>query len=105
MATWVTLDDLRDAWDDAPTDDARLQSMLDAAQVQAETYAPALPDGAPVPANYREGLILQVKSVWTAGERNGDVIGYGDGYAVRVRPLSVDVKSLLRPKRPRPVAT
>lgn len=104
MATWVSLDDLRDAWDDAPTDDDRLTSMLDAAQIQCEAYAPVLPDLAPVPANYREGLILQVRSVWEAGQRNGDVIGFNDGYAVRVRPLGVDVKALLRPRRAVPVA-
>lgn len=102
---WVSLDDLRAAWDDAPTDDERLQSMLDAAQIQAEAYAPTLAAGVPVPANYREGLILQVRSVWEAQQRNGDVIGYGDGYAVRVRPLGVDVKALLRPRRAVPVAT
>jgi hypothetical protein len=102
---WITLSELREAWEDAPMDDVRLQSMLDAAQVQAAAYAPVLPVGTPVPANYREGLILQVRSVWEAGVRNGDVIGYGDGYAVRVRPLGVDVKALLRPKRAIPVAT
>lgn len=99
MSTWATVDDIRQRWQDAPLDDEVLQSMLDAAQVQCSRYAPALADPATVPANYLEGLVLQLRALWNAQERDGDVLGYGDGYAVRVRPLGQDVKSLLRPAR------
>lgn len=99
MAEWATIQDVRDRWEDAPMSDPILQSMLDAAQEQAEAYAPALPELEPVPARYLEAVVLQVRALWNAQERDGDVLGYGDGYAVRVRPLGQDVKSLLRPRR------
>lgn len=85
-------------------DDTVLASMLDAAQDQCEQYAPAFTTPA-VPARYTEAVVIQVRALWYAQERDGDVLGYGDGYAVRVRPLGQDVKSLLRPKRAVPVAT
>lgn len=103
MATWVTVDALRARWEDAPLDDDVLESMLDAAHEQCVAYAPALAADAPVPARYLEAEVLQVRELYQAQERDGDVIGYGDGYAVRVRPLGQDVRSLLRPKRGKPV--
>lgn len=104
MVAWADLDDVRARWTDgAPMDDEVLQSMLDAAQDQCETYAPAITAPDPVPARYKEAVVIQVRALWYAQERDGDVLGYGDGYAVRVRPLGQDVKSLLRPKRGLPV--
>ena len=102
--TWATVPDVRQRWDDAPLDDELLGALLDAAHEQLATYAPALVDGAPVPARYREAEVLQVRALWQAQERDGDVLGFGEaGYAVRVRPLGQDVRSLLRPRRGRPV--
>lgn len=111
--TWATLDDVRARWADAPLDDVVLSSMLDAAHEQLVVYAPTLspgdPDAVPpvpadaVPARYVEAEVLQVRALYQAQERDGDVIGYGDGFAVRVRPLGQDVKSLLRPRRGVPV--
>lgn len=98
MAEWATRDDVRLRWSDAPLDDELLQSMLDAAQDQAEQYAPPITTPG-VPARYKEAVVLQVRELWNSQERDGDVLGYGDGYAVRVRPLGQAVKSLLRPKR------
>lgn len=100
MAIWATMVQVRERWEDAPLDDIVLQSMLSAAQEQCEVYAPTLPDPLVVPSRYTEAVVLQVRSLWNAQQRDGDVIGYGDGYAVRVRPLGQDVKSLLRPRRP-----
>lgn len=100
---WADLDDVRNGWEDAPLDDVLLQSMLDAAQEQCETYAPVLSDPLAVPERYKRAVVLQTRAQWVASERDGDVIGYGDGFAVRVRPLGQDVKSLLRPPNPRPV--
>lgn len=101
--TWATVDDVRARWADAPLDDDLVQSMLDAAHEQCVAFAPALAEDADVPARYLEAEVIQVRNLYNAQERDGDVIGYGDGYAVRVRPLGQDVKSLLRPQRGVPV--
>lgn len=101
--TWADVDDIRARWEDAPLDDDVLQSMLDAAHEQVVAYAPVLPADAEVPRRYVEAEVLQVRALWNAHERDGDVLGYGDGFAVRVRPLGQDVKSLLRPRRGVPV--
>lgn len=102
--TWATVDEVSARWDDAPLDDELLGAMLAAAHEQLVAYAPVLPDGATVPARYREAEVLQVKALWQAQERDNDVIGFGEaGYAVRVRPLGQDVRSLLRPRRGKPV--
>lgn len=85
-------------WPDAVglPDDVLLR-LLQAAQEQAEAYAPALAFGDAVPARYTEALILQARELWGATRREGaDVVGF-DTYAVRVRPLSATVRSLLRP--------
>lgn len=103
MAPWATREDVRARWADAPTDDDVLQSMLDAALDQVAAYAPTLVDPEVVPTRYLEAAVLQTRALWYAQERDGDVLGYGDGYAVRVRPLGQDVKSLLRPARAVPV--
>lgn len=102
--TWATVTQVRERWDDAPLDDDLLAALLDAAHEQVAAYAPALPEGATVPARYREAEVLQLRALWQAQERDGDVLGFGEaGYAVRVRPLGQDVRSLLRPRRGRPV--
>lgn len=101
--TWLTVEQLRTRWADAPLDDDVLASMLEAAHEQVAAYAPPLADGETPPARYVEAEALQVRALWNAQERDGDVLGYGDGYAVRVRPLGQDVKSLLRPRRGKPV--
>lgn len=103
MTTWADIDDVRARWEDAPLDDDVLASMLDAAHEQCVAYAPVLADDATVPRRYVEAEVLQVRALWNAQERDGDVLGYGDGFAVRVRPLGQDVKSLLRPRRGVPV--
>lgn len=96
---WATIDQVRDRWADAPLDDDMLTSMLDAAHEQCTAYAPVLAAGAPIPARYLEAEVLQVRALGQSQDRDGDVLGFGDGFAVRVRPLGEDVKSLLRPRR------
>ncbi|WP_026874289.1 head-tail connector protein [Jiangella gansuensis] len=102
MAEWATPEQARDSWSDAPDDPALLGRLLNAAQEMCELYAPALATGEPVPARYTEAVILQAREVWQAMDRDGDVLGFDGEYAVRVRPLSASVKSLLRPPRGRP---
>jgi len=107
MALWATPADARAIWPDAPTggaeEDALLDRLLAAAQEVCETYAPTLADTDPVPARYTEAVCQQARAVWSNFERDGDVIGFGDDYAVRVRPLEPSVKLLLRPQTGKPV--
>lgn len=103
MATWATLEDVRARWADAPLDDDLLGEMLLAAHEQLLEYAPAQVEGDPIPQRYIEAEALQVRAIGQAQDRDGDVLGFGDGFAVRVRPLGAEVRSLLRPKRGTPV--
>lgn len=100
---WITVDEVRLRWADAPLDDLLLEQMLEAVHEQLVAYAPDLALGATVPASYREAEALQVRALGQAQQRDGDVLGFGDGFAVRVRPLGEDVKALLRPRRGKPV--
>lgn len=100
MTNWATLDDARDIWPDAPVDDDLLTDMLTSAHEVVAAYAPVLADAAPVPFRYVQAEVLQAIEHYQATQRNGDVLGFSDtGYAVRVRPLTATVKTLLRPRR------
>jgi len=103
---WANAADARAIWPDAPTggaeEDALLERLLDAAQEVCAAYAPVLADGAAIPARYREAVCQQARAIWQNMERDGDVIGFGDNYAVRVRPLEPSVKGLLRPATGKP---
>jgi len=101
--TWATLEDVRARWADAPLDHTLLGEMLLAAHEQLLEYAPPWLEGDPIPQRYVEAEALQTRALGQAQDRDGDVIGFGDGFAVRVRPLGAEVKSLLRPKKGRPV--
>lgn len=97
---WAGLEQARAIWPDAVAlDDAVLTRLLEAAHAQTTAYAPALADGAPPPPNYVEAEVLQARELWGATRReSADAVGF-DTYAVRVRPLSATVRSLLRPPR------
>lgn len=96
-------------WADATNlPDATLQELLDAAWQQCLDY---LPDtvvagfattAASTYPTYRLANIYAARDLWTAFRRDGDVIGF-DTYAVRVRPLSDQVRALLRPPTGLPV--
>jgi hypothetical protein len=59
--------------------------------------------GFEVPERYTLAVILQARELWSAAQRDGDVIGLGEGYAMRSRPLTGAVKALLRPPHGVPV--
>lgn len=101
-SSWATFTQVLDRWADAPMNTDLLGQMLDAAHEQCEAYAPAVPDGERVPQRYVEAEVLQLRAIASAQIRDGDVLGFGDGFAVRVRPLGEDVKALLRPRRGKP---
>lgn len=101
--TWATPEQVEARWADAPDVDSELLAeWMEAVHEQCVAYAPTLPEGAPVPQSYVEAEVLQLRSLYQAWQRDGDVLGFGDGFAVRVRPLSDDVKALLRPRRGKP---
>jgi hypothetical protein len=105
---WATVEDVRARWADAPLDDALLLAMIEAAHIECVAWVQTAhrlpPVGGPVPANLLEGEVLQVEALYTAHQRDGDVVGFGaEGFAVRVRPLGPDVKQKLVPKTRVPV--
>lgn len=108
-ATWATRDEARAIWPDAPTggpeEDDLLDRLLKASQEVCEVYAPT-PDTTVTPnppQRYTEAVVQQARAIWSNMERDGDVIGFGDDYAVRVRPIEPSVKILLRPATGKPV--
>lgn len=102
----ATLADARLLWPDADTlPDDVLQRLLDVATERCELFLPADqldPYPSPQPDRWTTACVLDARDVWTASRRDGDVIGF-DTYAIRVRPLSDSVRSLLRPRRGRPL--
>ena len=100
MSAWVDPTSIApEEWPDAERLEAPvLDRFLEAAQEQCEVYAPMLPDGAPVPARYRLAVIYQARDNRRAALRSGDSEAIGDGaYPVRIAPMSLTVRSLLRP--------
>lgn len=101
--SWADIPYARLMWPDAPKVDATLQGYLDAAHGPCLAYAPALPvtdPPTPTPEAYKLAEVMQARELWQAARRDGDVIGFDDGSAVRARPLSTVAKVLLRPPTP-----
>lgn len=109
---WLTLAEIRDLWADAPADDFQLELLLEAARLTCiehslleDTTTGVLrhwhaPD--PVPADYLTAQRLQCVAIWrtTQTSVSEDTIGF-DQTAVRVWPMSNDIRQLLRrPRRP-----
>lgn len=90
-------------WEDAKQlPDQLLTDLLDAALPGVIAYAPELPAETAAPTNYQLALVFQARELRNAIQRGeADVIGVGD-FALRARPLTAAVKSLLRPQRARP---
>lgn len=104
---WASLAQARELWPDARTlDDDVLAQILDAAGTKVYEYASPLTRGAPEREDARaHAQVLAARDLWTAYRVDGgaDVISF-DQYAIRVRPLSAAVMSLLRPARGVPQA-
>lgn len=102
---WHTLPSARSEWQDAPARDERLWPLLELAKQQVLAFAPALEDGQLPPLNYRHAQLLQARNLFNAGRvdpSTGDA--GGEGFSLTPFPLDWNVKQLLRPKNPRPVA-
>jgi hypothetical protein len=96
------LADARAQWADANNiPDAVLGDLLESAWVACLEFLPAEVKGAPgfapeaIPA-YVQANVLHARETFGAFDREGDLVGF-DAYAVRIRPLSGTVRSLLRP--------
>ncbi len=99
---WLSLEDARQDWADAPTSDATTYRILESAKVSCINYAPKskLIDG--VPGHFVQAQLMQARAVWQA-TKTGDEDQLGaDGLTVRVYPLDLNVKAQLRPKRGTP---
>ncbi len=97
---WVDIDTIAGLWPDSVTLTVEdVTALLQAAYEQAVEYAPALPAGDPVPERYRQAQNAQARDLYSASRSgDGEVIGFTGDYAIRVRPLSTQVKALLRPR-------
>lgn len=103
---WVTLEEARAQWADAPLDDDDLAALLLAAWDQCIEFLPAgdeppgstLPGGL-APARLVMAQLMQARALYRSLKAgSGDTIG-DDGMTVTVWPMDRTVKNLLRPKR------
>lgn len=96
---WLTLEQTRSQWSDAPLDDVFLRQILDTAKAQCVAYAPTLALGAQVPATYVQAQLLQARAIFQSVIANQqDSVGV-EGFQVRVFPLDFTIRAMLRPKR------
>jgi hypothetical protein len=110
MAGWMTPDEVRTRWRDAPADDAYLQEVMDVAQAQVLDYGPQVTadliaaDANAVPTNYRLAAFTQTKNIWNAVKSDPSSQGIGDeGFIIRPFPMDWTVKNMVRPLRAKPV--
>ena len=96
---WLTLEQTRSQWSDAPLDDVFLRQILDTAKAQCVAYAPTLLLGAQVPLTYVQAQLLQARAIYQSVIANQqDAVGV-EGFQVRVFPLDFTIRAMLRPKR------
>jgi len=100
---WLTLEQTRQQWQDAPVDDLLLFTILESAKAQCIEYAPALGITNIVPLNYKNAQLMQARALYSSVIANQqDSVGV-EGFQVRIFPLDWNIKALLRPKRAMPV--
>ncbi len=98
-ASWLSLEQARAQWADAPLDDIFLYQILDSAKTQCIEYAPALATNAVIPLNYLQAQVMQARALYQSVIANqNDQVGI-EGFAVRVFPLDFTIRALLRPKK------
>lgn len=96
--SWASPEQAKAHWTDAASiDDDVLDTLLEVATEQCAAFAPAISQ--PYPTTYMLACVYQAREVYAASVRDSqDVIGFGD-FAIRARPLTGAVKSLLRPSK------
>lgn len=96
---WLSLEQARAQWADAPLDDVFLFQILDTAKTQCAEYAPALAANAVIPVPYIQAQLLQARAIYQSVIANqNDNVGI-EGFAVRVFPLDFTIRAMLRPKK------
>lgn len=94
---WLTLEQARNLWADAPLDDVLLYQILETAKAQCIAYAPTFTGT--VPLQYVQAQGLQARAIYQSVIANQqDNVGV-DGFQVRVFPLDFTIRAMLRPKR------
>ena len=94
---WLTLEQARNLWADAPLDDVLLYQILETAKAQCIAYAPTFTGV--VPLQYVQAQGLQARAIYQSVIANQqDNVGV-DGFQVRVFPLDFTIRAMLRPKR------
>lgn len=96
---WVDTEGLEGLWPDVVTlSEADRDALLQSAYEQVVVYAPVV-IGPDVPERFRQAQIAQARDNYTASRSgDGEIIGFNGDFAIRVRPLSTQVKALLRPR-------
>jgi hypothetical protein len=103
MDGWLTLEQTRQQWQDAPVSDLALYALLESARAQCTAYARNLHDGEAVPISWRQAQLKQTRALYMSDIANqNDSVGV-DGYQVRIFPLDWNIKALLRTKAGLPV--
>lgn len=95
------IDFITGVWADADNIEPEvLDSLLDSAHAACVAYAPVLPIGAAVPANYRLAEIFQARHIWSSFQGANDSVMGPDGYEVATNTFNLVLVSrdLLRPK-------
>lgn len=98
---WLTLEEARTLWKDAPASDPTLTLYLESVKPALLAYAPALAAGAPIPEAWKLAQYLQARNVYNAGKAapgTGNGLDNGE-YSISVFPLDWTVQQLLRPQR------
>jgi len=95
---WLTLQQARDLWPQAPDDDVTLSMLLTSAKVACVAFAPIILPDAVIPENYRQAQFQQARSLWLAMSATTESRIGDEQFAVTVYPLDWNVKQLLRPR-------
>lgn len=100
LVGWVDTEGLEGLWPDMVTlSEPDVVALLQSAFEQVSVYAPALPAATAVPERYRQAQIAQARDNYSATRSgDGEVIAFNGDNAIRFRPLSTQVKALLRPR-------
>lgn len=100
---WLTLEQTRQQWQDAPVNDLSLFALLQSARQQCTAYARNLHAGEAVPMPWRQAQLKQTRALYMSDIANqNDSVGV-DGFQVRIFPLDWNIKALLRTKAGLPV--
>lgn len=112
-STWLAcdtpeaIDRLIGFWEDAPVENVELTGMLlDVAQEQVLSFAPAGPDDADwttaPPPRFVLAQWQQAQNLWNAGRATPDV--GPEGFSFTPRPLDKTIRTIIRPVDGKPDA-